>query len=178
MFGLYLDLKRPQKSIPGVILKMLGNTKLWSTKVLKHFNNQPKTSHSHAHYFLKFYKFIIVGLYLELKRPNKSIPDVILGLNSLFFWIINHAQFYHGKKGASLIPLGKQLYMFCREEDKYNQKYTQDKRWKLRAAGGKLASATHAQDFTAHLGGGGGNAILGYTFLGPFLDFQGVHGLK
>ena len=39
----------------------------------------------------------------------------------------------------------------CREEDKYNQKYTQDKRWKLRAAGGKSASSTHAQDFTANL---------------------------
>ena len=39
----------------------------------------------------------------------------------------------------------------CRDEDKYNQKYTQDKRWKLRAAGGKSASSTHAQDFTANL---------------------------
>ena len=31
--------------------------------------------------FFIFHKSIMFGLYLELKRPQKSIPNVILGLN-------------------------------------------------------------------------------------------------
>ena len=41
--------------------------------------------------------------------------------------------------------------MFCREEDKYNPRRPEEKQWKLRAAGGKSASATHAHEFTADL---------------------------
>ena len=53
--------------------------------------------------------------------------------------------------GVCVFPLGKCVCMFCREEDKYNPRRPEDKQWKLRAAGGKSSSSTHAEEFTADL---------------------------
>ena len=77
MFGIYLDLKSPQKSITGIILGLinllffeLSTTPILTWETFKKW---------------KFHKSIMFGLYLELKRPQKSIPDVILGPILLVF---------------------------------------------------------------------------------------------
>ena len=78
---------------------------------------------------------------------------------------------------GSRIALFKAVFITCNNSSRHIVFMSGDKQFPIRPC-----QSVQQYMEASHIGGGGGggegNAILGHTFLGPFLDFQGVHGLK